>query len=257
MPSRAVGSVSEPSGLTNRGVWQPSMKVESSPPRKIESPLPATESRPPRPRRSFRPKRRPVPWILLIVGILVGLASIGLLIVLIVAVWPSGKGEKSVAGSASPLRWQEFVSAEGRFRVLIPGTPKFKDSVVHTRLGSLPVKAYDLERDEYEFSVFFGDLDTEGLADISPEEWIDAERTIYIARANARLVSEKSLSLHGYFGKERRYQLSVGGFVARRMYAVNRRIYTVNLSRKKQEVPEDVAARFFDSFEILAKSEEQ
>ena len=61
--------------------WQPTMKIESPPP---------AEERPPRrPRRRFRPKRRPVPWAFLIVGLLVGLASIGLFIVLIVALWPS------------------------------------------------------------------------------------------------------------------------------------------------------------------------
>jgi hypothetical protein len=86
---------------------------------------------------------------------------------------------------------------------------------------------------------------------------MDAEREIYIVRASARLLVEKNLSLHGYFGKERRYELSVGWFVARRMYAVDRRIYTVNFSRKKQEAPEDVVAHFFDSFEIQAKSEEK
>lgn len=141
----------------------------------------------------------------------------------------------------------------------MPGTPKFKDSVVHTRLGSLPVKAYDCESGDCEFSVFYGDLDSEDLLHISPEEWIDAEREIYIVRANGKLLAEKSLSLHDYLGKERRYELSVGWVVARRMYAVNRRIYTVNFSRKKLEAPEDVVSRFFDSFEIFdqAKSEEQ
>jgi hypothetical protein len=41
----------------------------------------------PRPRR-FRPRRQPFPWIFLIVGILVGLASVGLIIVITVALWP-------------------------------------------------------------------------------------------------------------------------------------------------------------------------
>jgi hypothetical protein len=246
-PSRSLDSVLEEPAPDQWIDWQPSMQVESAPP-------PAEP--PPRPRQGFRPRRRAFPWVFLIISLFVGLASIGLLIVMIVALWPSAKSDKSAAGSSSPLPWQEFVSAEGRFRVLMPGTPKFEDSVVHTRLGSLPVKAYDVKSGEYEFSVFYGDLDSEELKDISPEEWIDAEQAIYIARANARLLAEKNLSLHGYFGKERRYELSVGWLVARRMYAVNRRIYTVNFSRKKQEAPEDVIARFFDSFQILDKSEE-
>src|SRR5260370_34819834 len=88
--------------------WQPKMKVESPPP--------AADPPPRRPRRRFRPKRRPVPWAFLIVGLLVGLASIGLVIVLIVALWPSGKGNTSAADSSSSIRCQEFVSAQGRVR---------------------------------------------------------------------------------------------------------------------------------------------
>ncbi len=51
-------------------------------------------------RRLLRAKRRPpaLPWINLIVSLTVGLAALGLLVVLVVALWPSGKGEES-AGS--------------------------------------------------------------------------------------------------------------------------------------------------------------
>jgi len=241
--------------------WQSSNAME---------PAPAPADPPPRPRpRRFRPNRRrrsAFPWVFLVVGLVVGLASIGLLVVLVVAFWPSGKSGKLSASNQkvdtekiSLQNWQEYVSQEGRFRVSFPGPPTFKDDVVHTRIGSLPVKCYDCESGDYEFSVFFGELGSDDLWDISPEKWIDAEGEIYIVRANAKLRADKSLSLHGHFGKERRYELSVGWFVVRRMYAVNRCIYTVNFARKKREAPEEIINRFFDSFEILdePKSKEQ
>jgi hypothetical protein len=195
----------------------------------------------------------------LFVGLVAGLAAIGLLVVVVVAIWPSIQSDRAVIVASPSLQWQEFISAEGRFRVLMPGTPKLEDSVVHTRLGSLPVKAYDCNSGDHEFAVFFGDLDSGNLENISPEEWIDAVRDIYIVRSKANLLAEKKLSGRGLLGKETRYELSVGWVVVRRMYAANRRIYTVNFSRKQRDIPEDILAHFFDSFQILdqAKSEEQ
>jgi hypothetical protein len=78
--SREAGSVVEQPAPATWVNWQPSMNVQSAPP--------AAEAPPRRPRRPYRPKRHPFPWIFLIVGLLVALASIGLLIVLIVALWP-------------------------------------------------------------------------------------------------------------------------------------------------------------------------
>ncbi len=232
------------SGPTTWTDWRSSQTFE---------PTPAIESSSQSLRRPVRVRQRrsAFPWVNLIVGLIVGLASLGLLIVLVVVLWPSAKG-KIAASSSSPLpSWQDFRSTDGRFRVLFPGTPQFEESVVHTRLGSLSVKAYDVKTGEYEFSVFYGDLESEDLRDIAPGEWIDSERDVYMVRAKARLLAEKDISSHGYVAKERRYELSVGWFVARRMYAVNRRIYTVNFSRKKLEVPEDLVTRFFNSFEIM------
>jgi hypothetical protein len=193
----------------------------------------------------------------LFVGLVAGLASIGLLIVLIVAVWPSGKGEKAtgageklVVASAPVTDWQEVISHEGQFRVFMPGAPRIKDSVVHTVLGSLAVKAYDIDFTNCELSVWYGDLDSEELCKVSPEDWIDASRQIYIARSNARLLSEKNLSLHSNLGKEWRFEISPGK-VIRRTYDVNRRIYTLNIFRHNQDPPEDVVNRFFDSFQVL------
>jgi len=209
-------------------------------------------------------RRSSFPWVTLIVGLTVGVASLGLLVILVISLWPSekgGKGEIANQPVAAPddfQKWQEFVSPEGRFRVLMPGTPKFENSVVHTRLGSLPVKAYDVESGDWKFSVFYGDLDSAGLQEVSPEEWIDAVRDIYKVRSQANLLIERGLWLHGHKGKETRFELSVGWIVGRRMYSVNRRIYTVNVSRKKHESLEAVIAHFFDSFQILdeGKAEE-
>jgi len=57
----------------------------------VESPSPAAENPPRLPRGRFRPRRRAFPWVFLVVGLLVGLALAGLLIVVIVALfWSRG-----------------------------------------------------------------------------------------------------------------------------------------------------------------------
>ena len=147
--------------------WQPSNTSESAPP--IEPPPMRARRQPFRVRR----RRANFPWVNLIVGLTVGLAALGLLIISIVALWPSEKSEKlsstgekfvntkdSPPGSEklaktkdSPSGWQEVISDEGRFRVLMPGTPTINDSVQHNSLGSMSLRAFDLDGPVCKFSV--------------------------------------------------------------------------------------------------------
>jgi hypothetical protein len=236
--------------------WKPSPATPPLQREPADAPPPSIKRPREHPRRPFRrkPRQQTLTWIIWFVALGLGLALIGLGVILTVTFWPSPKGQVSPAGRSAPAGWQDVVSKEGGFRVLMPGSPRMTDSVVHTRLGSLQVKAYDIDSGDSEFSVFYGDLDSSGLANVSSEEWIDAVRDIYIVRSKAILLDEKILSFHGRFGKETRYEISGLGKVARRMYAVNGRIYTLNVASKKQGAQEDSIARFFDSFEILAGS---
>jgi hypothetical protein len=231
--------------------WQSSQILDAAP-LSVE-PTPRPLRRPVRLRR-----RRPAfPWVALVVGLAVGIAAIGLLFVLVVALWPSGKTEKSpgsnqhvAANSLSLQGWHELVPTDRRFRILMPGTPKIEDSVHHTRLGSLRLKVYTLENSDCTFEVWHGDLDSQELQDVSLEDWIDASRDIYIVRSNAQLLSEKDIILGEFWGKETRYVVAEKHTLFRR-YAVNRRLYTLFVSRDKTEPHEDMVLRFLDSFQIL------
>ena len=249
MQSRAPSSAGEQPAPAKWVDWQPTMKVESPPP---------AEERPPRrPRRRFRPKRRPVPWAFLIVGLLVGLASIGLVIVLIIALWPSGKGEalqstaeKLVNRKDTPTGWQEVVSDEGRFRVLMPGTPTISDSVQRTSLGSLPIKTYDaFEGPDCKFSVWYGDLDSDEVRDVSPNDWLDAVRDACMIESQGNWQSEMGANDPRIWSRQIRYGTPDTHKVMLCMYVENRRVYTLRISRKKDYPPGEVFMRFFDSFQ--------
>jgi LSD1 subclass zinc finger protein len=78
-----AGSAADPSGAPGTWVdWQSNQAIAPAPP--IDPPA-GPRRRPFRVRRS----RATFPWIVLIVGLTVALASIGLFIVLVVALWPS------------------------------------------------------------------------------------------------------------------------------------------------------------------------
>jgi hypothetical protein len=249
MQSRAPSSAVEQPVPAKWVDWQPTMKVESPPP--------AADPPPRRPRRRFRPKRRPVPWAFLIVGLLVGLASIGVVIVLIVALWPSGKGEalpstaeKLVKRKDTPKGWQEVVSDEGRFRVLMPGTPTISDSVQRTSLGSLPIKSYDFEGPVCKFSVWYGDLDSDKLRDVSPEDWIDAVRDSSIIESKGNSWNEMRADHPGCWRIQMRHGYPANYRIAFCMYVENRRMYTLKVSREKERPSEEAILRFFNSFQI-------
>jgi hypothetical protein len=94
-------------------------------------------------------RRSGFPWVNLIVGVLVGFASIGLLAVLLVALWPSGKAEKSKSLEPDPQA-KKFTqdrpwidASKGPVRI-----GKFGVEVSHWRIGQLIRRAGPMERIE-------------------------------------------------------------------------------------------------------------
>lgn len=54
--------------------------------------------------------------------------------------------------------WKPFSSSEGRFRVLMPGTPVQEKGSVNTKHGSITINSLYVVRDEAEYEVVFFDF---------------------------------------------------------------------------------------------------
>jgi hypothetical protein len=140
--------------------------------------------------------------------------------------------------------WFEFVSEESKFRVLFPGTPKFDDDVSS-------MKGYKFKDDSGQWAAWCSDLGREVPND--PASLRNAYQQSIGAKTRGRdnLFISGDVWLNGRLGTE--FIIQRGGRVDYiRAFAFGRRLYTLNVTRKRttrgsSAIPADVQ-QFFDSF---------
>jgi hypothetical protein len=159
-----------------------------------------------------------------------------------------------VAAACSPA-WREYVSANGRFRVLMPGDLTEERRTIDTPTGkreSVSVSAV-LNRKPWLanrgfYFVTYADLGDQA-AGTSPERLLDDEREEAVKRLNGRVVREQAVSLGHHAGLEIEVATQMG-LVKERIYLVNQRVYQLVVGGK-MEASSPGADKFFSSFRLL------
>jgi MYXO-CTERM domain-containing protein len=155
----------------------------------------------------------------------------------------------SALGSArADATWKRFESADGRFRADFPGSPEATHEPVDVpNLGRLVMHQFTVEvTAELVYGVMYDDLPSEPP---NPQAVLDGARDGMLRQTAATLISETSIAIDGYPGREVRSRLR-GGFEARaRIYVVKARQYMLLVvdTRKPAAQP----TRFFDSFKLV------
>ena len=159
--------------------------------------------------------------------------------------------------------WKEFSSAEGRFTVSLPETPKADISTVGTPAGPLKSHFFFVETDKFLYYVAYVDLPAGPETPEENKEALDSSRDR--ALANHRLISENDVTLDGIVGRELlvdRNGLIMNGrffYAKQRLYHVilTARPYVVFRDGKPSPHPKDrtdlfekTSAKFFDSFKL-------
>lgn len=205
-----------------------------------------------RPKRiGKRSKRSSSPWIL---ALAVGM---GVLLVLgggVAALFWSGilgtKG-KGAAGAIIPPGWQELSSPEGRFRVLMPGTPTRQKRKMSSPVGDVHDTAFILDTADRSIMVSYADFDAPHQKAASLDNIISQARDATLESfQGAGLMTEKAITLQGYSGREVLIDIPRQGIAYFRWYAVKRRMYVLGMIGIKSTPPEAEVSRFFDSFQL-------
>lgn len=141
--------------------------------------------------------------------------------------------------------WKELSSSTGKFAILMPGIPKEdtekdKDTTYHT---------FKVETKDALYLVNYFDMPEVGQA--SPDEVkhiLDNGPAEFVKSADAKLLSQRNISLTGNPGKE--FEFSVGDGIPGKglLYVVNKRMYLVVVVTPQQEN----AQKFISSFRLLA-----
>lgn len=130
----------------------------------------------------------------------------------------------SIAGCKSQLK--EFASAEGRFKVMLPGTPEEQSRTT----SNVVTKLYAIEDREGAYVVGFADLPA-GIvpSDDKISDLLKKARDGSLRKINATLTKDTSITLAGkYPGRELEGDIPSKDFVLRaRIYYVDGRIYHI------------------------------
>jgi hypothetical protein len=144
-------------------------------------------------------------------------------------------------------RLTEYRDDEGRFRILLPGTP----SPLNEKVLGKGARAVQLKQPSGEYTVAWSDPEP-GKA--GAEEQLDRHCNLAVENLKGKALSHKTISLAGQPGRELLVEAGDGQVLVRlRLYLVDGRLYQVAVGGAKWWVEKPSTAKVLDSFEVLGE----
>lgn len=170
--------------------------------------------------------------------------SVALAAVLLVAAAPAEKR----------LKWKPISSKDGRYKVLMPGTPKPGEIAVDCELGTTVAHTNTVTVGETLYIVNHSDFGA-GVKKLSPKEVYDATRDRLVEKVNGKVFGETDVMLGDHPGRETRIELGTDDgyrmFFRYRIFFVGSRLYQFSVSGTKKEADSKNADKFLNSFKLI------
>jgi hypothetical protein len=154
---------------------------------------------------------------------------------------------------AAPAGWQEFISQEDGFSVLLPDLPERQVTSSDKTMETVNYFAPDGLGG---YGVLSFNLKDPALAQLKPEALLDKFKTSIVAEQQGTVVSEKPIHLGPYPGYEilisepKSKDRPNGGQIFMRLYLAGTRLYVPMALIMGQDVPPEVMA-FLNSFNVI------
>jgi hypothetical protein len=214
----------------------------------------------PAPQR-FRKKKSPrgklagVGILLLVLLLLGGGTAAVLYFTGLLGRWTGSAGGVSGPGgtpTATAPTWLDYVSAEGKFRVLFPGAPTRETIPPPGRSKSAKPRVvfFTAEAADVKYSVAYEDFDQSGPGADTPEQFIQKQHNQLAGGRGGKLLDEKDVALGPHKGKELMVEVPGEGTARIRFFAAGRRLYKLTALGKTHPPDPGETAKFFDSFQI-------
>src|SRR5205823_6468115 len=97
--------------------------------------------------------------------------------------------------------WKEFAPKEGRFKVLLPGTPKQEKAEAESDFGKGVLHMNTVQVRQTMYGANYCDFPPE-IKKIPIKQVLDSSRDGAVANLNGKLVSEKDFKLDKHSGRE-------------------------------------------------------
>ena len=151
--------------------------------------------------------------------------------------------------------FEEHESMEGRFSVLMPGSPELETRTVNAPVfGSRDVMFSMKETDAGAFFVAYSDVPEEYVDVVGSSIILDGIRDSVLAIAQGNLLSELIISLEGHPGRSISASVQVGdqdGILRGDIYVVGSRLYQVYwIGPTDKRYSSDVVDEFLESFKL-------
>jgi WD40 repeat protein len=160
-------------------------------------------------------------------------------------------GMTTLRGGIPAAAWDEFAPPEGRFRVMMPGTPTRRD-LVPTDTPGLTLFGVDWDRGNVAFLAGYGDLSEGELRETPWEQRLAGERDgVLKNQRNGKLVEDKVIELGGHPGREFVVGVAGKGVLATRVYGVGHRLYLLMAGGLGVAADDRDVQMFFNSFALL------
>ena len=149
-------------------------------------------------------------------------------------------------GTADPA-WTKFTSQEGRFSVLMPGTPKYTVETTPSDHGPYTTHLLTLRAPRNVFLIGWVDYDPSFNFNLQSE--LEMNRDNFVRGVKARLLDTRTTMIDGYRAIEFTAEAPLRIFKSR-VYMVGRRPYQIVIGTPKGEDDSAEVARFFKSFKV-------
>lgn len=158
---------------------------------------------------------------------------------------PSPK-DVTQAAENNPDSWKVFSSTEGRFSILLPGTPKEETEEVDTPSGKFEIHKLTL-RTFADYGVIYADYPMQINDSATANQILDNGAKGAVAEVNSELLSMTKISLDGHPGRLLKERMRDGSILRAKMLLVGQRLYQVAITTPKEEGVKAEAISFFDS----------
>ena len=152
-------------------------------------------------------------------------------------------------GGTPSNTWARFTSEDGRFSVLMPGTPKESNDTVPSEHGPYTTHMFILRNETNVFVVGWGDYDPSFNFNLQTE--LEANRDNFVKGIKGTLVESRALKIDGYKAIEFTAETTTRVFRSR-VYMVGRRPYQIIVGSPKGAEDSNSVSKFLDSFKVSA-----
>jgi len=159
----------------------------------------------------------------------------------------------TLAYAGDEPEWKEFASKEGRFKVLMPGTPKQDQAETESDFGKGILHMNVVQAGKTMYGANYCDFPAE-IKKAPLKQLFDSSRDGAVANLEGKLANEKDIKLGVHPGREIQIDVANGKQLFRvRVYLVDQRLYQVVILGTKEHATSKAADKFLDSFKLAEK----